>query len=44
MKISNEIEKKFNILTKRPIIPTVKEQKYNPRSRSAKLRAAEKVN
>ena len=31
-------------LNKKPIIPTIKEQGYNPRSRSAKLRAAERVN
>ena len=31
-------------LNKKPIIPTIKEQDYNPRSRSAKLRAAERVN
>ena len=31
-------------LNKKPIIPTIKEQEYNPRSRSAKLRAAERVN
>ena len=31
-------------LNKKPIIPTIKEQEYNPRSRSAKLRAAERIN
>ena len=31
-------------LNKKPIIPTIKEQECNPRSRSAKLRAAERVN
>ena len=31
-------------ISKKPIIPTIKEQEYNPRSRSAKLRAAERVN
>ena len=31
-------------LNKKPIIPTIKEQEHNPRSRSAKLRAAERVN
>jgi 16S rRNA (cytosine1402-N4)-methyltransferase len=30
-------------VTKKPIIPTEKEIKANPRSRSAKLRVAEKV-
>jgi len=33
----------FNLLTKKPIIPTNKEIKINPRSRSAKLRAAIKI-
>lgn len=32
----------FNILTKKPITATAKELKQNPRSRSAKLRVAEK--
>lgn len=30
------------ILTKKPIVPTLEEQKHNPRSRSAKLRILEK--
>ena len=33
----------FNILTKRPVIATEEEQKQNPRSRSAKLRVAERL-
>lgn len=33
---------KMNILTKKPIIPIPEERRENPRSRSAKLRAAEK--
>lgn len=33
----------LNILTKSPIIPSKEEQSINPRSRSAKLRAAERV-
>ena len=37
-----KIEKKFNILTRKPIIPTEKEIRKNSRSKSAKLRAAEK--
>ena len=37
-----KIEKKFNILTKKPIIPTYEEMRKNSRSKSAKLRAAEK--
>lgn len=32
----------FNIITKKPILPGAAEQKANPRSRSAKLRIAEK--
>lgn len=31
------------ILTKKPVIPTVEEQKANPRSRSAKVRVVEKL-
>ncbi|PIQ91809.1 MAG: 16S rRNA (cytosine(1402)-N(4))-methyltransferase [Parcubacteria group bacterium CG11_big_fil_rev_8_21_14_0_20_39_14] len=34
----------LNILTKKPIIPTLKEISSNPRSRSAKLRVAVKTN
>jgi 16S rRNA (cytosine1402-N4)-methyltransferase len=33
----------FKTITKKPIIPTEEEQKLNPRSRSAKLRVAEKI-
>ncbi|NLC62933.1 MAG: 16S rRNA (cytosine(1402)-N(4))-methyltransferase RsmH, partial [Thermoanaerobacterales bacterium] len=36
-------EKKINIITRKPIYPTVVETEKNPRSRSAKLRAAEKL-
>jgi len=36
-------KKKLNILTKKPIIPSDMEIKDNPRSRSAKMRAAEKI-
>ncbi len=35
-------ENPFSIITKKPIIPTAAEQKINTRSRSAKLRIAEK--
>jgi 16S rRNA (cytosine1402-N4)-methyltransferase len=35
--------KKVEILTKKPILPTEAEQKQNPRSRSAKLRACKKL-
>lgn len=34
----------FKILTKKPLIPTEEESEKNPRARSAKLRAAEKIN
>ena len=37
-----KIEKNFNILTKKPIVPTIEEMRLNSRSKSAKLRAAEK--
>lgn len=37
------IQKTFDVVTKKPIIPDFKEQKLNPRSRSAKLRVAEKI-
>ncbi|MCX8029506.1 MAG: 16S rRNA (cytosine(1402)-N(4))-methyltransferase RsmH [Brevinematales bacterium] len=33
----------FRIVTPKPIIPTIEEQKFNPSSRSAKLRVYEKV-
>jgi 16S rRNA (cytosine1402-N4)-methyltransferase len=36
-------EKRGIILTKKPIIPTIEEKKINLRSRSAKLRAIEKI-
>jgi len=35
--------KSINVLTKRPVMPSESEIRGNPRSRSAKLRAAEKV-
>ena len=33
----------FKILTPKPIVPDADEQERNPRSRSAKLRVAEKI-
>ncbi len=36
--------REFKILTKKPITPNPEEEKKNPRSRSAKLRSAEKIN
>ncbi len=38
-----EKEKVFNIITRKPIEPSPEEQKQNPRSRSARLRIAEKI-
>ncbi len=38
-----EKEKVFNIITRKPIEPSAEEQKQNPRSRSARLRIAEKI-
>lgn len=37
------ISKPFELITKKPIVPDFKEQKVNPRSRSAKLRVAQKI-
>ena len=34
---------KLKVITKKPIVPTAEEQKANPRSRSAKLRVAQKL-
>jgi 16S rRNA (cytosine1402-N4)-methyltransferase len=36
-------EKKFEVLTKKPVVAGEEEERRNPRSRSAKMRAAEKV-
>ena len=36
-------EKQLRVITKKPIVPGSEEQKQNPRSRSAKLRVAEKI-
>jgi 16S rRNA (cytosine1402-N4)-methyltransferase len=36
-------DKTFEVLTKKPVVAEEQEQLRNPRSRSAKLRAAEKV-
>lgn len=36
-------EKRLNILTKKPVVPSEDEIKYNNRARSAKLRAAERI-
>jgi 16S rRNA (cytosine1402-N4)-methyltransferase len=33
----------LKVLTKKPIVPTEEEVQHNPRARSAKLRAAERV-
>jgi 16S rRNA (cytosine1402-N4)-methyltransferase len=36
-------EKIFQVITKKPIVPSALEQEHNPRSRSARLRVAEKI-
>lgn len=41
--INNEPVNELKVITKKPILPTGKEMKDNPRARSAKLRIAEKV-
>lgn len=40
--INTEIESELLVITKKPILPTQQEQKQNSRSRSSKLRVAEK--
>ena len=37
------LKSELKIITKKPVVPTDKEMKENPRSRSAKLRVAEKI-
>jgi len=41
--INDETISELKVITKKPIVPTEKEMKQNPRSRSAKLRVAEKI-
>ena len=41
--INDEQVSELNVLTKKPMLPSEKEMKENPRARSAKLRIAEKV-
>ena len=41
--INIESANELKIITKKPVLPSVKEIKNNPRSRSAKLRIAEKI-
>jgi 16S rRNA (cytosine1402-N4)-methyltransferase len=36
-------EPSLKVVTKKPIVPGIEESKQNPRSRSAKLRIAEKI-
>jgi 16S rRNA (cytosine1402-N4)-methyltransferase len=40
--INTETVNELHVITKKPVLPTEKEMKENPRSRSAKLRVAEK--
>jgi 16S rRNA (cytosine1402-N4)-methyltransferase len=39
----NTFQTPFKVITKKPVVPSEQEQKSNPRSRSAKLRIAERV-
>ncbi|MGB3005461.1 MAG: 16S rRNA (cytosine(1402)-N(4))-methyltransferase RsmH [Chitinophagaceae bacterium] len=41
--INTEVKSELKIITKKPILPTDEEMKLNPRSRSAKMRIAEKI-
>jgi 16S rRNA (cytosine1402-N4)-methyltransferase len=41
--INTETVSELKIITKKPVVPSSEEMKQNPRSRSAKLRVAEKV-
>lgn len=41
--INTESKSELKVITKKPVLPTDNEMKINPRSRSAKLRVAEKV-
>lgn len=41
--INSKTKSELQIITKKPILPTEQEMKENPRSRSAKLRVAEKI-
>ena len=41
--INTETVNELKVITKKPILPADKELKLNPRSRSSKLRVAEKV-
>jgi 16S rRNA (cytosine1402-N4)-methyltransferase len=41
--INDEQVSELNVITKKPVLPSEKEMKENPRARSAKLRIAEKV-
>ena len=39
----NPVKNELKVITKKPVIPSKEEQKQNPRSRSSKLRIAEKI-
>jgi 16S rRNA (cytosine1402-N4)-methyltransferase len=39
----NRVKSELKVITKKPIVPSKEEQEQNPRSRSSKLRIAEKI-
>jgi 16S rRNA (cytosine1402-N4)-methyltransferase len=39
----NKLKNELKVITKKPVVPSAEELKINPRSRSAKLRIAEKI-
>jgi 16S rRNA (cytosine1402-N4)-methyltransferase len=41
--VTDETVNELKVITKKPIVPTEKEMKKNPRARSAKLRVAQKI-
>lgn len=41
--INTELQNELKVITRKPVLPSEKEMKENPRSRSAKLRVAEKA-
>ena len=41
--VQDHVDRKLKIITKKPVVPTASEQKQNTRSRSSKLRVAERI-